>query len=648
MDKWNIDAPLPRHFQGIPIVNNMQSWFISGTENRQEGDVDNLWNLLESALKYSEDVRNAEFEINFIQTFNIAKNQRNVSYKINFGLFWVRPNFYINLDTKMRRYLLDLELIEKQDTVTMPNTEKYLSIGNKVKNIMNQPPINASGLPELSHFANLEDKHSDEVIDSNKVDEPNTNETHEPNYFWINFSPKVRGVNNYNELSGKTIEYSWGRKDKAVVCCVSATSKIKVGDKVLLVDIEPDSGIFAKAEVISEPHLPKSDFYVRHSPEHYVFDMKVTEVFEKVPRTIISELSPFKDTSLKSLLKAVSISELNESQYNSILNYINDDTTYMEENLPVIDLNNPFKLSSLFFENNQHIERQIHTALKQGKNIIFTGPPGTGKSKLASEVAAFYQAEFKMVTASSDWSTYETIGGYHSNKDNQLEFNPGLFLSCVKDSLSGNNLNQWLIIDELNRADIDKAFGSFFSVVTGDSVTLPFMADNSQPIELKPTISTETVAPKEHVYIYPKDWRLIATMNTADKASLFELSYAFMRRFAFINIGVPRHITVQLVEKYLSIWGLPQYSYSDDLVIIWETINQYRKLGPAIIKDLAFCTIDEPNFTDAILLFVMPQLEELLTDDIKKFIDTLKEKVPNRIDAERLHDFAHDFFGDSL
>jgi 5-methylcytosine-specific restriction protein B len=37
----------------------------------------------------------------------------------------------------------------------------------------------------------------------------------------------------------------------------------------------------------------------------------------------------------------------------------------------------------------------------------------------------------------------------------------------------------------------------------------------------------------------PKDWRLIATMNTFDKASLFQLSYAFMRRFAFIEVPIP-------------------------------------------------------------------------------------------------------------
>jgi MoxR-like ATPase len=34
-------------------------------------------------------------------------------------------------------------------------------------------------------------------------------------------------------------------------------------------------------------------------------------------------------------------------------------------------------------------------------------------------------------------------------------------------------------------------------------------------------------------------WRLIGTMNTLDKNLLFELSYAFMRRFTFVELGAP-------------------------------------------------------------------------------------------------------------
>lgn len=644
IERWNIDSKVPVNFTGIPLVNNMSAWFITSADRRGTHDIENLWKLFESTINFTNQPENESLKNEFISLFDTAVNQRGVSFKITFGLFWISPNEMLNLDTQTRRYLLKHNLIDVVDTKQRPNGERYLRICKSVKEEMVNPPINAGSFPELSYLAFI-DSDSEIILEDDDEYESVLEASYQ--YLWVNFNPRLRGIQDYSELLNKTIEYSWGKNGQPTVRRVSATSKLKIGDKVLLVDIEPNSGIFAKGYVSSTPHKPQNDFYKHKYPGNDVFDIKVTEVFDKIPRTVISELPAFENVRLKSLLKGVSISPLSENQYRELVEYISEDPVERIEQAEQLNIERPFRLNKLYFENKEHIERQIHTALKQGKNIIFTGPPGTGKSKLASEVAEFYQAEFKMVTASSHWSTYETIGGYHPNKENQLEFNPGLFLSCVKDSLTGDNLNQWLIIDELNRADIDKAFGSFFSVVTGDSVTLPFEGDNSQPIELVPIAEEDTVAPKEHVYVYPHDWRLIATMNTADKSSLFELSYAFMRRFAFINIGVPKTISENLVDNYLGAWSISSYSYSKELAAIWSIINQYRKLGPAIIKDLAAYTSEEENFTDAILLFVMPQLEGVLIDSIHKFIETLKEQLPDQIDSNRLYDFAYDFFGDA-
>jgi len=41
-----------------------------------------------------------------------------------------------------------------------------------------------------------------------------------------------------------------------------------------------------------------------------------------------------------------------------------------------------------------------------------------------------------------------------------------------------------LVIDELNRADIDKAFGQLFTVLSGQSVQLPYTKDNNEEVEI--------------------------------------------------------------------------------------------------------------------------------------------------------------------
>lgn len=561
--------------------------------------------------------------------------------KINDSEFRINDDAYKNYDKYMELQLLE-EFVD--DRLSYENLKQHGL--NTVQgpsiiflNLLDYLNRTINDIKDSSIKHSIEDSFStNEILASNE----------ENQYLWINFNSREKTLRELDSLVGVTYEYSWGIKDRPTVRRIRATSVLKPGDQAILVDIEPDSGIFARGIVTSEPHPRKNLIRDSHSEEDYVFDLKITEVFEKVPRDIVLDFPSFDGVNIKSFLKGVSIIDMSKEQFNDIINYLTEENITATEKREAINFAHSFEITSLYFEDKGSIERQIHTALIQGKNIILTGPPGTGKSKLAKEVADFYQADFKMVTASSHWSTYETLGGYHPNKENELEFKPGLFLTCVKDTLTNDNINQWLIIDELNRADIDKAFGSFFSVVTGDTVSLPFEADNNQLIRLMPETSEKSLSPQEHVYVYPKDWRLIATMNTADKSSLFELSYAFMRRFAFINIGVPKSITPELVQHYLIAWGIEGYAFASELAQIWSLINTHRKMGPAIIEDIATYTVREPNFTDALLLYVMPQLEGMLREDINSFIDTLKQEVRDHIDSNVLNDFVDDFFGDAL
>jgi len=83
-----------------------------------------------------------------------------------------------------------------------------------------------------------------------------------------------------------------------------------------------------------------------------------------------------------------------------------------------------------------------------------------------------------MTTATSDWSTFDTVGGYMPDQDEEtdgnLSFSSGIVLNRYKDRKTEKQVNEPLVIDELNRADIDKAFGQLFTVLSGQSVQLPY------------------------------------------------------------------------------------------------------------------------------------------------------------------------------
>ena len=277
------------------------------------------------------------------------------------------------------------------------------------------------------------------------------------------------------------------------------------------------------------------------------------------------------------------------------------------------------------------IYSQLLAALASGKHVILTGPPGTAKTTLSQVVAKAAKeagacSGFLPTTATSDWTTFETIGGFRPKGPNRLEFEEGHFLKAIRD-------NQWLLIDELNRSQFDRAFGQLFTVLSGQPVVLPYSRPemDDKPLVLLPH-GADSPIDNGDVLPIPSGWRIIATMNVFDKSLLFEMSFALMRRFAFIEVTSPSDAVFGLLIDQAA----EDEARAAELAKRLLDVRRIKDLGPAIYQDLTrffrkLITLrdaeDGQVLFEGFYSYLLPQFEGIDEDDGKKLYKTIAQMM---------------------
>jgi 5-methylcytosine-specific restriction protein B len=538
-ESFGMTSAIPDDFDGIPVLNNLRATFyrFSNDPQRAPDHIDNLWKTFKAALSLVDSPSIQSREI-FASAYDTVVKQPLISWNITIGLYWIRPAFFLSLDSRNRWYLSDSDHLDPEISETIsalraiPNSQTYLEICDRVRNVLESGNLPYRTLPELSYASWLESERVNKLIaeskDSSEEDESRDSPETQGTHYWL-YAPG-EGASKWNEFYsngimaigwsdvGNLLQYGTREDIRLKFCDLYGKEGTYSNDTLALWqfvhELKPGDVIFAKQgrAMIIGRGVVEGEYEYQESAGDFPNIRRVRWTHKgnwdnklSFAMKTLTDVTPYKDFVTKVEGYFEPKQKVVEAQPREELE-VYTDADFLKE---------------VFMEEGKY--RSVAGILKDKRNAILQGPPGVGKTFAAKRLAYSImgvrdQSRVQMIQFHQSYSYEDFIEGYRP-AGTGFNLYKGIFYKFCKQAECDPDHEYFFVIDEINRGNLSRIFGELFMLIEADK----------RGIKLPLLYSQELFCVPENVYI-------IGTMNTADRSLAF-LDYALRRRFAFIDLA---------------------------------------------------------------------------------------------------------------
>lgn len=287
-------------------------------------------------------------------------------------------------------------------------------------------------------------------------------------------------------------------------------------------------------------------------------------------------------------------------------------------------------------------EKNIMHLLRERHFVVLQGAPGTGKTRMATQVIApelvttvtpdnVIFTQFHAETTYSDFiygirpvlNSHDTTPSNpdpsapnpHGSRANDLGYEgyEGPLVTAIRAAQRTPDKPVLLIIDEINRANLPNVLGQAFYLFERNTNTTRAKTENRPALEVAPGLRLSSL---------PDNLYVIATMNTADR-SIAVVDFALRRRFAWYTLRptIPDGVrTTSLGKKKQKKPDGSDCFYTDVFDFFADTFDWYANDEELSLQPGQgyFFARNDDEMRDRLRYELMPLIKEYLTEGYLK------------------------------